>query len=91
MKRAVVLVAILVSFFSAGFILALDNWPKGAPTPEQLKEFFSQIEKGVITKENLDHFLGDNQGVESRAYGAARRILGHDLITPEEVTIARKR
>lgn len=89
MKRAIALVVILVSIFSTGLLLALDSWPKGAPTPEQLKEFFFQIEKGVITKETLGHFLGDNQGVEFRAYEAARRILGHDLITPEEVTIAR--
>ena len=36
---------------------ASSGWASDAPTPAQIKEFFAQIEKGRITKDNLQGFL----------------------------------
>lgn len=64
------------------------GWTSVSPTPAQLKEFFSQIERKRITKERLQTFLrGDDL---SSGYELARKILGKDFISPEEIVEARK-
>lgn len=64
------------------------GWTSASPTPAQLKEFFSQIERKRITKERLQAFLrGDGS---PSGYDLARAILEQDFISPEEIAEARK-
>jgi len=63
------------------------GWASDSPTPAQLKEFFSQVESGRITKQMLQSFLRSGQifqGVDR-----VRLILGTDFILPDEIAEAR--
>ena len=88
MKLARILgVSVLALSLLAGSALAQNHWPKSAPTPEQIKEFISQIESGRITKESLAKFLDGNR---IAGYESARRILGDDFISPSDVATAHR-
>ncbi len=63
------------------------GWASDSPTPAQLKEFFSQLESGRITKRKLQGFLRSGQAFASE--DLARKILGDDIIFPDEVAEAR--
>lgn len=55
------------------------GWASDSPTPAQLKEFFSQIEAGKITKNSLQAFLRDDfpvTGALTEAEQVALGILG---------------
>lgn len=63
------------------------GWASDSPTPAQLKEFFSQIESGRITKRTLQVFLRDKMVFVIEAI--AHQILGDDIILPVEIAEAR--
>lgn len=63
------------------------GWVSDAPTPAQLKEFFSQLESGRITKRKLQGFLRSGQIFKNE--DAARLILGDDIVFPDEIAEAR--
>jgi hypothetical protein len=63
------------------------GWVSDSPTPAQLKEFFSQVESGRITKRKLQGFLRSGQVFKND--DAARLILGDNIIFPDEVAEAR--
>ncbi len=63
------------------------GWASDSPTPAQLKEFFSQLESGRITKRKLQGFLRSGQAFASE--DLARKILGDDVIFPDEVAEVR--
>lgn len=63
------------------------GWPSGAPTAAQLKEFFGQIERGLVTKDNLQTFLRqkptppveltipiEELGIGVKAYNSLKRV-----------------
>ncbi len=86
-KRYVIGMFIVFVFSCAVNATAQGAWPAGAPTPEQVRELFAQIQSGRITKEQFMIFLRiDTASVDN--FTAARRILGDDFISPEEVTKA---
>lgn len=63
------------------------GWASDSPTPAQLKEFFSQLESGRITKRKLQGFLRSGQIFKNE--DAARLILGDDIVFPDEIAEAR--
>lgn len=64
------------------------GWASDAPTPAQLKELFSQIASGRITKRRFQTFL--RNGVVFKNNGeVARMILGDDIVFPDEIAEAR--
>jgi len=84
--KAFLAVLVLVGF-SFGAVFADDGQLSQAPSPAQLKEFFSQIESDRITSGRLQEFLRGDKRLSS--YALAQDILGYDsFITPEEVTKA---
>jgi len=53
------------------------------PTPAQMKEFWSQVDSGKITKNLFQQFLrGNNSHVN---YDLAAQLLEDDFITPKEI------
>jgi len=99
MKRFAAL--LLISFFAFSGSYASAYAQENAtsrPTPDQIKEFFTQIESGSITKEKLQAFLQTDSGTSNQVVqtgsaitseSAARNIMGDDIIFPEEVAKAR--
>lgn len=63
------------------------GWASDSPTPAQLKELFSQLESGRITKRKLQGFLRSGQIFKNE--DAARLILGDDIVFPDEIAEAR--
>lgn len=63
------------------------GWALDSPTPAQLKEFFSQVESGRITKQKLQSFLRSGQVFKNEEM--VRLILGSDFILPNEIAEAR--
>ena len=85
MRYMVVAVLFLLCCFEVD-VRAQGKWPANAPTPDQMRELFFQIQNGQITKEQLAVFLHRDEAPTN--YAAARRILGDDFIAPEEITTA---
>ncbi len=62
------------------------------PTPAQYKEFFSQVDRGIITKNRLQDFLRGTGSKKRRSsshhsdFALARDVLGDDFFGPEERT-----
>lgn len=69
------------------------GWASDAPTPAQLKELFSQIASGRITKRRLQTFLRNGTVFknehENENEKVARMILGDDIVFPDEIAEAR--
>ena len=62
------------------------DWTSVSPTFAQMEEFYAQVKRGQITKENLQAFLrGDVKDLLSD-FGVAHAILGDDFVSPEEVS-----
>lgn len=61
-----------------------------APTPAQMKEFYAQVDKGLIDKKRLQEFLRGEAKSKKQLSGfaLAREILGEDFLGPEEITAA---
>lgn len=57
------------------------------PTPKQMKEFWSQVANGRITKRKLQSFLRDGKVLKNE--DMVRLILGDDIVFPDEIAEAR--
>ncbi len=62
------------------------GWASDSPTPAQLAELFRQIQNGRVTKKKLQAFL--RRGVIFKNEDIARKILGDDIIFPDEIAEA---
>lgn len=59
-----------------------------APTPKQMKEFWSQVANGRVTKRKLQSFLRRDDKVLKNE-DTVRLILGDDIVFPDEIAEAR--
>ncbi|MFO8113007.1 MAG: hypothetical protein R6T92_10910 [Desulfosalsimonadaceae bacterium] len=66
------------------------NWSTESPTPDQLKEFFVQIEAGDITKKKLESFLGNGNNKEGSkptlSQIQAQKIMGQNFFGVKDAT-----